>query len=80
MGKIYFFYGEEKYDIEQNVQKIKKEFGNLELGINLFYIDSENVQNLEQISSGVSFFGEEKLIIMKNTKLKFDVDFIEKEK
>lgn len=80
MGKIYFFYGEEKYDIEQSVQKIKKEFGNLELGINLFYIDSENVQNLGQISSGVSFFGEEKLIIMKNTKLKFDVDFIEKEK
>lgn len=80
MGKIYFFYGEEKYDIEQSVQKIKKEFGNLELGINLFYIDSENVQNLGQISSGVSFFGEEKLIVMKNTKLKFDVDFIEKEK
>lgn len=80
MGKIYFFYGEEKYDIEQSVQKIKKEFGNLELGINLFYIDSENVQNLGQISSGVSFLGEEKLIIMKNTKLKFDVDFIEKEK
>ena len=46
MGKIYFFSGEEKYDIEQNIQKIKKEFGNLELGINLFYIDSENVQNL----------------------------------
>ena len=30
MGKIYFFYGEEKYDIEQSVQKIKKEFGLLE--------------------------------------------------
>ncbi len=76
MGKIYLFYGEEKYDLEQRVEKIKKEFNNLEIGINLFYITDDNLQELDKVSQGVSFFGDEKLIIIKNTKLKFDVDNI----
>lgn len=74
MSKIYLFYGEEKYDLELRVQKIKKEFTNLELGINLFYLDLQNIDELDLICQGVSFFGEEKLIIIKNTKLKFDVE------
>ena len=76
MGKIYLLYGEEKYDIEQNIAKIKKEFSNLEVGINLFYISEDNVKELENISESVSFFGDEKLIIIKNLNLKFDVDYI----
>ena len=62
MGKIYLFYGEEKYDLEQAVLKIKKQFNNLENGINLFYINSENIDELENISSSIKFFGDEKLI------------------
>ncbi len=76
MSKIYLFYGEEKYDLELRVQKIKKEFTNLEIGINLFYLDLQNIDELESICQGVSFFGEEKLIIIKDTKLKIDVDLL----
>ena len=39
MSNIFLFYGEEKYDLEQRVEKIKKEFSNLEVGLNLFYIN-----------------------------------------
>ena len=66
MGKIYLFYGEEKYDLEQAVLKIKKQFSNLENGINLFYINSDNINELENISSSLTFFGDEKLIIIKD--------------
>ena len=40
MSNIYLLYGEEKYDLNQRVEKIKREFQNLELGVNLFYITS----------------------------------------
>ena len=30
MSNIYLFYGEEKYDLNARVEKIKKEFSNLE--------------------------------------------------
>ena len=76
MGKIYIFYGEEKYDLEQRIEKIKKEFLNLELGINLFYITAENIGELENISTLTSFFGEEKLVIIKNMNLKFDTSIL----
>jgi len=76
MGAIYLLYGEEKYDIEQYVSKIKKEFSNLEVGINLFYINEENLKELESISESVSFFGQDKLIILKNLNFKFDVNYI----
>lgn len=76
MGKIYLLYGEEKYDLEQKVEKIKKEFPNLEIGINLFFITEDNILELDKVSQGVSFFGEQKLIIIKNTKLKFNVENI----
>lgn len=76
MGKIYLLYGEEKYDLELKIEKIKKEFSNLEIGINLFYITDENISEIDKVSQGVSFFGDQKLIIIKNTKLKFDVENI----
>lgn len=74
MSNIYLLYGEEKYDINQKIEKIKKEFSNLEIGVNLFYINSDNVNELEGITQGVTFFGSEKLIIIKNTNLKFNVN------
>ncbi|MEG2310499.1 MAG: DNA polymerase III subunit delta [Clostridia bacterium] len=76
MGKIYFFYGDEKYDLELRIQKIKKEFKNLEIGLNLIYITSENIKELENICQGVTFFGTEKLIIIKDTKLQFNINYI----
>lgn len=76
MSNIYLFYGEEKYDINQRVEKIKKEFSNLEVGVNLFYINLGNIDELESITQGVSFFGSEKLIIIRNTNLKFNVNIL----
>ncbi len=76
MFNIFLLYGEEKYDLEQKVEKIKKEFEKLEVGVNLFYITKENINELESICQGFTFFGASKLIIIKNTNLKFDVDFL----
>lgn len=76
MGKIYLFYGEEKYDRNQRIEKIKKEYSHLEIGANLYYLNKENIEELDNILQGVSFFGTEKLIIIKDTKLKFNINLI----
>ena len=73
---IYLLYGEEKYDLNQKLEKIKKEFNNLSEGINLFYITSENIDELSSVLQGVTFFGTEKVIIIKDTKLKFNVELL----
>ena len=76
MSNIYLLYGEEKYELNQKVEKIKKEFTNLEIGVNLFYITNDNINEIENVTQGVSFFGSQKLIIIKNTGLKFDVKLL----
>lgn len=79
MKNIFLFYGEEKYDLNMRVEKIKKEFSRLEVGVNLFYLDKENIEELSSICQGVTFFGSEKLIMIKDTKLKFNVELITKD-
>lgn len=74
---VYLFYGDDIYDIERYTEKIKKTFSSLELGVNLFYLDKSNISELADICDCVSFFGEEKLVIVKDTKLKFNVDILE---
>ena len=69
MSNIYLLYGEEKYDLDQRVEKIKKEFQNLEIGVNLFYITNDNLDELESVTQGVTFFGSEKLIIIKDKNI-----------
>lgn len=69
---IYLLYGEEKYDLYKFVDKIKSGFEKLEVGVNLFNITKENINELDSISSTVTFFGGNKLIIIKDTNLKFD--------
>lgn len=76
MANIYLLYGEEKYDLNSKVEKIKKDFSNLEVGVNLFYVNLDNLDELENITQSVTFFGSEKLIIIKDTKLKFNVDLL----
>ena len=76
MANIYLLYGEEKYDLNSKVEKIKKDFSNLEVGVNLFYVNLENLDELENITQSVTFFGSEKLIIIKDTKLKFNLDLL----
>lgn len=76
MSNIYLLYGEEKYDLEQKIEKIKKEFDKLEVGLNLFYITKDNISELSSCLQGVTFFGSSKLIILKDTKLKFDTNLL----
>lgn len=70
---IYLLYGEEKYDLYKFVDKLKSKFDKLETGVNLFQITKENINELESISYSVTFFGSSKLVIIKDTELKFDV-------
>lgn len=73
---VYFFYGEEQYDVERYVEKIKKTFTNIEKGVNFFEIDKSNIKELSDAIEGVSFFGEDKLVVINNTELKFDVELL----
>lgn len=76
-SNVYLFFGEEKYDLNQRVEKIKKEFSMLEVGVNLFYLGNENIDTLSSILESVTFFGDEKLIIIKDTKLKFNTEILD---
>lgn len=73
---IYLLYGEETYDLNNKLETIKKEFSNLEVGLNLFYLDKDNLDELKSLIDGVTFFGTQKLIIIKDTKLKFPVELL----
>lgn len=70
---IYLLYGEEKYDLYKFVDGVKSKFDKLEIGVNLFNITKENINELESIAHSITFFGQNKLIIIKDTNLKFDV-------
>ena len=74
---LYLLFGDEKYDIERYIEKIKKTFSNLELGINFFVLDKTNIETLSDAIDSVSFFGLEKLIIVKNTGLKVNKELLE---
>lgn len=74
---VYLLYGEETYDIERYVEKIKSVFSNLVLGVNLYVLDNSNISELRDICESVTFFGEEKLVIIKNTALKFNVKMLD---
>ena len=71
---IHFIYGDEKYDLYKFVDEVKKKFDNLELGINYFNITTNNLNELDSIYETVTFFSSNKLVIIKDTKLKFDVN------
>ncbi len=74
---VYLFFGEEDYDINRYIDKIKKTFKNIQMGLNYFNIDKSNISTLPDVISMVSFFGEQKLIVIKDTGLKFNMDIFE---
>ena len=74
---IYLLYGEEKFDLERKKSSIKKGFEKLENGVNLFYITKDNIDELKNILSEVTFFGSDKLVIIKDTSLKFNIDLLD---
>lgn len=74
---IYLIFGTETYDIENYILKMKKCFTNLQTGVNYFVLDKTNIDTLEDICEGVSFFGLQKFVLIKNTGLKFNKDILE---
>lgn len=74
---IYLLYGTEKYDIENYLEKMKKCFSNLTYGVNFFVLDKSNIDSLGGLCDSVSFLGLEKLIVIKDTNLKFNKEILE---
>ena len=66
---IYVFYGEEKYSQEEYLRKIKKSFGNLELGINYIILDENSINSLISDIETPAFGYDRKLIVIRNSNL-----------
>ena len=66
---IYLFYGEEEYLISTLINKIKKRFGDLVLGINYILIDDTNIDELISNVEIPAFGYDKKLIIVKNSNI-----------
>lgn len=69
LNSIYVLYGEEKYLLENTVNKIKKIFGTLQEGINYASLDETNVNNIIAEIETPSFGFDKKLIIVKKSGL-----------
>lgn len=76
LKSVYLFFGEDLYESERYLEKLKKVYERLELGVNFFVLDKSNVDTLLDVCMSTSFFGEEKLVVVKDTKLKFNVDLL----
>ena len=66
---IYLLYGEEMFLLQQQLNKIKKKFGEVVKGINYIAIDENNIQELIADIETPAFGYEKKLIIARNTGL-----------
>ena len=64
---IYLLYGEETFLLEQQLNKIKKKFGETIKGINYINIDENNVQELILDIETPAFAYNTKLIIARET-------------
>lgn len=69
MKSLNIFYGENTYLIETEIKRIKKDFGELILGINYVPIDENNVNTIISELETPPFGYEKKLIIAKNCNL-----------
>ena len=69
LNSIYLLYGEELFLLENNLNKIRKLFGETIKGINFILIDDTNVKELIQDIETPAFGYEKKLIIARNTGL-----------
>lgn len=68
MEHLYLISGDDDYEKEKFLQKIKSHFDKLTKGINYIQIDKDNLFMLEQELSTYSFLSEDKLIIVKLSK------------
>ena len=66
---IYLLYGEDEYLRNEYLKKIKKTFGEIQLGINYVQVDENNVSNIISDIETPAFGFPTKLIIAKDTGL-----------
>lgn len=66
---LYLLYGEEQYLIDTCINKIKKKFGELLLGINYIVLDETNIDNIISDIEIPAFGYDKKLIIIRNSNL-----------
>ena len=66
---VYLLFGEDEYLRNEYLKKIKKAFGEAQLGINYVQIDENNVSNIISDIETPAFGFPSKLIIAKNTGL-----------
>lgn len=69
LKSMYLLYGGEQYLIDTCVNKIKKKFGELLLGINYILLDESNVDNLISDIEMPAFGYDKKLIVIRNSGL-----------
>lgn len=62
-------YGEEKYLANEYLKKIKKIFGELNLGINYILLDENNINTIIQDIETPAFGYPKKLIVVRNSGL-----------
>lgn len=68
MNNLYLITGEEVYERNECLEKIKKSFGELVKGINYIVLDKDNISNLENEINTYPFGFSKKLIIVKLDK------------
>ena len=66
---LYLIYGQEQYLVDTCINKIKKTFGEMLLGINYIMIDESSVDSLISDIEMPAFGYDKKLIIVKNSGL-----------
>ena len=69
LNNVYLLYGEEKFLLESCLKKIKRNFGEIALGINYIQIDETNLNTLISELNTPAFGYPKKIIIVKNTNL-----------
>ena len=69
INSLYLLYGNESFLIENIIKKIKKNFGELALGINYIIINENSINNLINNVETPAFGYDKKLILIKNSGL-----------
>ena len=65
MEKFYLISGNETYDKTELLERIKKEFGTIEEGINYIVLEKNNIDSLEIEANTIPFGYPKKLIVVK---------------
>ncbi len=67
LSPIYLFWGKDRFLLEESVKKIKKIFGDLQLGINYILIDETNLNEIIPSIETPAFGFDKKLIIIRDS-------------